>query len=78
MDFLNDMYHLCVSFYSESGIRRLWSAISGALSGEAPLDAGKHLLVWAAVLLVVGFAVDQVLYWTRPDHRALMVRPWRL
>ena len=78
MDFVQRMYEVCVSFYSESGIRKMMEFFASGMGNVSLAEEGKKLLLWAVVFLCIGFLVDQVLYWTRPDHRAMMVRPWHL
>lgn len=57
-------------FYSESFLSPYVKSVSDAVINDTPRETAKDLLLWAALLMVLVFLVDQVVYWTQPGQIA--------
>ena len=57
-------------FYSESFLSPYLKAVQNAVLSDSPKETGIRLLIFAAVLFLLVFVVDQVLYYTQPGTSA--------
>lgn len=67
--FLESIYRFMQGLYSESGIRSAINGVKGWFEGRTAGDALRNMLLTAAVIIIVGFLIDMVLYWTREDQK---------
>jgi hypothetical protein len=55
-------------FFSEDRLSSLLSDLNAGLERSTPSALAKELLIWAVVLALVTFAIDQAFYWTKPGQ----------
>ncbi len=75
-EILEKIYRLMQGLYSESGLRSFFSSVTGWFQGRTSGNAMKTMLVTVAIIVFVGFCIDQVLYWTREDQKEKLIHFW--
>ena len=72
--FLNGIYGFMQTLYSESGLRSLLDGLRKFCEGKSAGGALTKVAIIAAIAVVLGIVIDQVLYWTRPDQKEKLRR----
>lgn len=64
-------------FFTQATLSPWLHRLQGATAGGDYSASAKHLLLWAAIIAVGIFVIDQVFYLTHPTQRELTRRRWR-
>lgn len=81
MDKLKEMniVQFFAKFFTEERMAPVLKWFSGATgSGRDPADYARDLILVAVLIALVTFVVDQVFYWTNPQHIDRSRRSWRV
>ncbi len=71
-----DIVKFFSQFFTQEHLAPWMDRLRGATEGDSAAS-GQGLLVWAIIIAVAIFAVDQAFYLTHPDQRELTRRRWR-
>lgn len=53
-------------FFDEQSLSPLFGRFDAGLTGRSPGALARELVIWAIVLALGTFIIDQVFYWTKP------------
>lgn len=68
---------LFAGFFTQENVAPWLHRLQGAAGNGDYSASAKSMLVWAIIIAVAIFVIDQIFYLTHPDQRNLSRRRWR-